>query len=331
MSSFKRLNNSDVVTLPYIANKLWELTACELENNGVSVYTGKKLTGSFDPKNELKFNGRYERLVYDSVNHLYYQSYSSSLIDNTSNLLSQNYSSSVPYRPSGAYYNYSPTAYMVKDFPDAVGSEIKVLAISKDLYGTSLNPGTINISASSYHLIDDKKGNVYDVSGSSQVFVGNVFYSHGTVVITNQSYQQIVPVLPYAKDDYVEFKKAATPKKIYPLLNDDPKYWTMLTQSIVLSGSNTAYFTNNGDGTVTFNYSQSGVYPVYYKYSSTVSGSPCYSDSNYAEIVVNIKYPQCGFTIGVEETNITPTPTPTPTVTPTPTPTPTVTPTVTSV
>lgn len=342
MSAFKRLNNSDVVSIPYVANKAWELPSCGLEAGGVSVFTGKKMTGSFSPGTENRYNGQYERLVYESINHLYYQEYSGSLIDNQSNLVSNNYSSSTEYRASGSYYNYTPIGYMHKMFPTGSGQEIKVLSISKNIYGLSVNPKTFIISASEYYLQDDGKGNIYDnsLSGSGS-FVGNIFYEHGMVIITNQDYQSIFPVSPYAKDDFIEFKKSTVPKIIYPLDNDDAKGWTKLTSSIVLSGSNSSYFTDNGDGSLTFTVSESGDYPVYYKYSSVSPDNSCTLESNYAEILVRIKQSVCDFTITVQEIDecviadgvaivITPTPSTTPTLTPTLTSTPTLTPTLTN-
>ena len=148
MSAYKRLNNSDVILLPYVANKLWEYNSCSLSGSGVYVFTGKKMSGSFEPSKELKFNGRYERLVYDSINHLYYQEYSGSLLDNHSNLAGTRYSSSTNIRPSASYHDYTKVGYMFKDFPESYGSEIKVISISKDLAGLAVHPGSINISSS---------------------------------------------------------------------------------------------------------------------------------------------------------------------------------------
>lgn len=340
MSSFKRLNNADVVSLPYIANKLWEFTSCGLNTAGVAVLSGKKMSGSFNPDTEFKYGGQYERLVYSSVNHLFYQEFSGSFIDAHSNLTSNNYESASIYRRSGSYENYTPIGYMYKSFPTGSGEEIKVLSIPTDLYSTKVQPGSFYISASSFYLIDDKKGNIYDISGSTNTHVGNIFYQHGLAIITNQSYQSVFPVPPYAADDYYEFKKSASPKTLYPLSNDSSKYWTTLTSSIVLSGSNSSMYTIVGNGSLTFSGSTPGEYPVYYKYSSLSPDSSCTLDSNYAKITVKVKQPVCSIVFTVEEIAdciivggsavvVTSTPTPTQTLTPTPSTTPGLTPTAT--
>lgn len=346
MSSFKRLNNSDVVEVPYIANKLWSYTACQLYSNNIVVLSGKKMSGSFDPKNEFKFGGQYERLVYDSINHLFYQGFSGSFINNTDNLSTLYYLSSSIYRASGSYYDYTPTGYMIKDHfyyhMSQSEAEIKVISFPQDLYGISINPGSFIISASSFYLIDDKKGNIFDISGSINKLIGNVFYNHGLAVITDPSYQSLFPVPPYAKDDYYEFKKSNTSKIVYPLANDSAKYWTINTGSIVLSGSNAYMFTTSSAGSASFSGSTPGIYEVYYKYTSISPDLSCSLDSNYAKLTVKVKEPLCNFSFTVSEIQnciitgafagvVTPTPTPTQTVTPTPsstqglTPTPTVT------
>ena len=302
MSAYKRLNSSDAVVLPYEANKKWESTACGLSSLGILVYTGKKMTGSFDSKKEYKHSGEYERLIYDQINHLYYQEFSGSYLDNTSNLVGNSYENSSIYRASGSYYNTNIGGEMVKDFPKEVGQEIKVIRIPNTLAGTGMMPDTLEISASSYHFVDDSKGNLYDISGSaSGSLVGNIFYKQSLLVITNQSYQDIFPVPPSAVDDYYSFKKTTPNKKTYPLLNDSARNWTTLTGSIELSGSNSSYFTVNGDGSVSFNLSESGHFPVYYRYSAKSPDNGCVLESNYALLDVFIKFPDCNFEITVEE------------------------------
>ncbi len=301
MSAFKRLNNSDVVTLPYIANKYWEFTACGSQNSGLRFYTGKKMSGSFSPSTEFAYGGEYERLVYDNINHLYYQEYSGSLLDDSSNLLGNNYQTATEYRPSGSYYNYTPEGYMVKDFPVEYGNEIKVIGVSPLVYGTSLNPGTFEISASSYHFIDDGRGNIYDSFGSnSGSLVGNIFYKHGIVVVTHQDYQNAFPIPPSAVDDHYSFKKSVSPKVTYPLLNDDARNWTIITGSIELSGSYASMFSASLNGSVTFSGSNPGTYPVYYRYKSKSPDNNCELYSNYATLTVNVKSPDCYFEIVAE-------------------------------
>lgn len=186
MSAFKRVKASDLITVPYVANKQWDFSYSDFDSYGIEVYTGQKMTGSFDPLTDpVTANGQYQRLVYDSINHQFYQKFSGSLLDPTSLLLSNNYESASIYRPSGSYNNSQNTSYGYYYYPEDIGSLIHVLKIPAKIYGNSINPGTFNLSSSFYNIQDDSNGNLID-SGS---YVGNIFYSHGVAVITNQAYQ----------------------------------------------------------------------------------------------------------------------------------------------
>ena len=525
MSAYKRLYNSDIVSTPYLANKNWSISVCDLDSYGIRVYNGVKTSSIFDYDNDIKTNNEYDRLVYQSVNHLYYQAFSGSYLDDSSNLASLNYASASIYRPSGAYYDYTPQGYMVKDFPTGSNATIKVLSISKDVYSTSVKKMSFNISTSFMNLQDDGKGNIFDTlaTGSQQssysaftnkgvrlytsgygidgfgsyeewktvndggsyagtfwtnpsenttdgrlnytglwsansqlhigsgtlifnitassdttyyfgigcddyasvylddnlilnqpnpggpgtnlrywaiypvsitagshvvkfignnggVFaagnpgsmgievynntytqisasiaasptgssipsglnvvysskdhltegsfsnttdgvIGNIFYEHGLVILTHPDYQEIFPIPPYAKDDYISFSYSTSPKLISPLSNDNNRGRTTLTGSIELSGSDASYFTNNGNGTLTLSASVIGTYTTHYRFSTSSTSSSCILKSNYAKIEATVTKPLCKFI--VYAIYLTPTPTPTPTVTPTPTATPT--------
>lgn len=323
MSGYKRLYRSDVVSTPYVANKEWSISVCDLDSYGIRIYNGVNSTGSFDYQNSTKTNNEYDKLVYDSINSLYYQEFSGSYLDNTSLLQSLSYESASIYRPSGSYYNYTPEGYMIKQFPTGSNAEIKVLSISKDVFGQSLQKMSFNISTSFCNLQDDGKGNVYDVATNPDTLVGNIFYEHGNIIITHPDYQQIFPVAPDAKDDYYKIRISQSPYTIYPLANDDTKGRTALTASIVLSGSSGPYFSVVGNGSVYFTGTVPGSYETYYKFSAGSTASFCSLESNYAKILVDVVRPMCNFNVYVKDITPPATPTPTPTNTPTPSPTPT--------
>lgn len=328
MSAYKRINNSDVVVSPYIANKSWSFQTCDAADNGIQIYFGSKMTESFSAENDPVTYGRYERLVYNSINHLYYQQFSGSFLDSSSNLHSNNYVSASMYRASGSYYNYSEVGYTINFFPTSSGSQITVISVPKDIYGLAIDPGTFNISKSTVSIVDDGHRNLY--VGSTQV--GNVFYEEGLAVITNQSYQNVFPKPPLARNDYVYYLSTDTPKTIRPLDNDDARTGTMVNSSIALSGSQAYLFTNNGDGTLTLNTTAGGVYSVYYTVSASLADA-CngYLISNKAKIIVYVS--DCNFAGGsaiyIPDPTATPSPTPslTPSATPSPSATPTPTPT----
>jgi len=194
MSSFKKLSRADVTYSPYAANKLWNLPfSCFSGSVGYfNVYKGTNVTGSFNSATDPITNGQYERLIYTTINHMFYQSYTN-LLDTSSLMFYPDanvYASASQQRPTASYFDYNTNSNQILNFPTTTGSSIRVLVINKDLYGSKILPSTFQLSSSAYNIVDDGNGNLYDL-GVLKYFVGNIFYSHGIAVLTNQNYQQI--------------------------------------------------------------------------------------------------------------------------------------------
>lgn len=198
MSSFKKLNKADVTVVPYYANKYWSFTydyyAPPSNDVNILYYEGKNekfnLTGSTTRDNV------YQSLIYNEINHLFYQSYSGSLLNTGSLMFTvDNYQSASIYRPSASYFDYNTNPNLIKKFPTGSGEEIRVMIVNQDIFGSKLLPNNFAISSSIFRILDDGNGNIIDVQASN-THVGNIFYSHGIVVITNQDYLNIwnIPV-----------------------------------------------------------------------------------------------------------------------------------------
>jgi hypothetical protein len=320
MASFKRLNRSDVISVPYVANKNWVFNygLYPLTDQYVKIYKGTNVTGSFSIEADPATEGQYERLVYSQINHLFYQQYSSSaLFLNTSSLISSLYYDGVSqFRATNSYFDYNENAGFVNYFPTGANEGIRVLSVSKDLYGQKVLPYQFELSSSAYYIKDDGIGNLIDYKNSN-TYVGNIFYSHGISIITNQDYQLMFPITPLTSLINTSFRDITTPKTINVIPYVNGRGGNIITSSVVVD--DTVLFTANIDGTVTCNISTAGNYATYYTITSQYTGSTS-SSSTFTSNRSKIK---------VEVFNIppTPTPTPTPTLTPTPTFTPTATPT----
>jgi hypothetical protein len=327
MSSFKKLSKADVTTVPYRANKRWNLpyTCFSGGDSYFSVYKGTYITGTFSPNDifiDPITNGQYERLVYDSINHLFYQSYSGSLLDTGSIMFNvDTYQSASQQRPTGSYFDYNVNPLLIKNFPTGANAGIRVLAINQEIYGSKVLPYSFNLSSSAFYLIDDGNGNLYDAKGEvddyiltgyiSQSYfldagpdlthIGNIFYAHGLAVITNTDYQDIFPLPPLAHDDSVTYTTLNTGSKVINILsNDISRSCALDTGSVILSGSNSVYYTVNPNGTVTLNTSASGNYDVYYTVNS-ICGNGCSLISNKAKIsttIINIPIYSVSICIG---------------------------------
>ena len=290
MSSFKQLSKADVTSVSYAANKQWNLSySCPSISNGYfNIYNGTFITGTFSPDNfstDPLTNGQYERLVYDSINHLFYQKFSGSL-DTSSLMFNANtYQFATEQRPTGSYFNYNINPLLIKNFPTGSGAKIRVLAIDQDIYGSKVLPNSFKLSSSAYNIIDDGYGNLYD---TGSIHIGNVFYAHGLAVITDPNYQDIFPSPPIAVNDTATYVTTNTSVKTINILqNDISRSCALDTGSVVLSGSNAAYYTVNSNGTITLNYSSSGNYDVYYTVNS-LCGNGCSLTSNKAKVKVNV-------------------------------------------
>lgn len=221
MSSFKKLSKADVTTVPYRANKQWDLSYACFSDSYFNVYKGTYITGTFSSTDLIidpVTNGQYERLVFDSINHLFYQKYMD-MLDTGSLMFDVNtYESASQQRPTASYFDYNINPLLVKNFPTSSGDGILVLSINANIYGSKVLPHYFRMSSSLYDIIDDGNGNLFDISkyeddyidldyvlqnyfddstpGIGIIPVGNIFYSHGISVITNPTYQSILPLLP---------------------------------------------------------------------------------------------------------------------------------------
>lgn len=192
MSSFKKLNKADVTSVSYAANKQWSLVYDYLGTSGapndeyISYYIGKNesfnITGSIT-------NSQYWSLVYDQINHLFYQLYTSSL--NTGSLMFNinTYESASQQRPTASYFNYNTNPLLVKQFPTGSGNQIGVINVNQNIYGSKILPNSFQISCSQHAFLikDDGNGNLIDLANSSS-YIGNIFYAHGAIIITNKNY-----------------------------------------------------------------------------------------------------------------------------------------------
>jgi hypothetical protein len=318
MSSFKKLSNSDVTHGPYIANKQWTLPYNTTSSNGYvgndsyfNVYKGTNITGTFVSNNasiDPITNGQYERLVYNSINHIFYQDYSGSLLNTSSIMFNvDTYTSASQQRPTSSYFIIDNNPNLIDNFPTGANASIIVLSVNQSVYGSQILPYSFNLSSSAYFINDDGNGNIYDIGPAiggyisqsyfvaedyftnpvNDILVGNIYYSQGIVIITNPSYQTIFPLPPLAYNTSSIFTASLSPKKINLTSSNLVRTGTLNTGSIILSGSNSSYYTVNGDGTITLTTTTAGNYNIYYTIGSTY-GSGYLLTSNPALITVTV-------------------------------------------
>jgi hypothetical protein len=244
MASFKKLSTPDVFVVPYTANKNWDLDLACVPQDGAyfTILKGKNITGSIDLVDGPITENQYESLVYRQINHLYYQSTSSSFLS-TQSLLDSVYYASVPTESvtisTGSYFIYNEDPSFINSFPTSSNDIIRVISFNQNIYGEQIKPNNFILTTDTYQLADDGYGNIYDISFTGyyvqpgyyappgyiaeledKVHIGNIFYSQGLVVITNQNYKCFLQTPPNAINDYFRILNVQRTKKLDILTND---------------------------------------------------------------------------------------------------------------
>ena len=201
MGVYKPFLSSDIVITPLELNKSFNfLGSAALTGStvGINRFLGLKTSSLFDPLTDPTTgdNGTYyQRLIYSSIEQLYYSnflnstaSYGSPLVTSsifpgsnpTGNVLVGTTSS------EGRYYNYPQTSLTFAHyFPTLLNSIIGVLSIPAGLFGNYIQPNSFRWIAPSGSIYDDGQGNL--IFSSSQQICGNIFYGHGLAIITSDS------------------------------------------------------------------------------------------------------------------------------------------------
>ena len=299
--SYKTLSSNDISLTSYIANKQWNINNDTLYQNGITIYIGENLpinrTNPFDPINDSETaNEEYRRLVYTSIKNLYYQNYTSgsltgqffhsssffnyeqstltsgSMLAANRNIPTVTGSSAIGNNPTlfeTALYDISSSLYDETTFDPDQGSKIVVISVDQNIFGSGLTPKTIVISGSTYNIQDDGEGNLLDTLATSSLYVGNVFYSQGLIVITDQDYLCIFGAPPTSINDYFSYQNT---EYLDILANDFADCGAIDPSSVQLmsvSGYSFPNYTAN-NGIITITPDQTSVIPGNYKLNYVV-------------------------------------------------------------
>lgn len=242
--AYKKIPPSNISSTPYISNKKFSINNNEISGSGVSFYIGEYLPTNqinfFDPKNDDKTsNNEYKRLIYNSINHLYYKNFKDSVFYTSSayefypqtTLSSGSFTTTLrdidtisgsSFQGINSIYNAnviydSIFLYDDANYDTSKGSLINVISIDKNLFGSKINPKSFSIIFDEFYIKDDGEGNIFDYQTENnylskieqnipgEIFIGNIIYSHGLIIITNQDYICILDSPPTAVNDYYSF------------------------------------------------------------------------------------------------------------------------------
>ena len=196
MGAYKQFLASDIIITPFEVNKGFIFNASEFINSNVSIdrFLGKNITSPiFDPLTDPTtgyISTQYQRLVYSSIQELYYSNYLSSSygdkvnrpilipgVDTVGDRL-------VGSKTNQSYINYSQnTLSYPKFFPTASNASIGIISIPVGLFGDYIQPNSFTFVTPLGQLTDDGEGNIL----SNGNIVGNIFYPHGLITVTSAS------------------------------------------------------------------------------------------------------------------------------------------------
>ena len=153
----KRLNVSDVFTIPYEANKLWSITASDFIGYGIFSQTGS-YTSSV---NQIDFT--YSNLLYKSILANYYpEFYPKNSLSTSSYYQTVNYNvniTSTDYAVSGAL-RLGNGATTEKFYPTTSGSRVWAVNIPNTLYSSKIVPTTFVATINEGWIYDDGEYNL---------------------------------------------------------------------------------------------------------------------------------------------------------------------------
>ena len=201
MSAFKTLTSKDFIIAPLNLNKGFRFegaTSLTASNVNIERYLGKNSNFFNDKTQSGNTSKEYESLVYHQIKQLYYSNYISGSNGEVANaptasitpqgLLQEGYypggiisaSFDTTYNQNFLTSNLEAKRY----FPTGSNETIGVLSIPQYMFGDYIQPNSISITTNSGSYFDDGEGRLKRTVGNSSIFVGNVIYEHGIIILT---------------------------------------------------------------------------------------------------------------------------------------------------
>lgn len=241
---YKKINPSYINLNQYEVNKQYNVPINNISGSGINIYSGEYLPidniNFFDTINDDKTtNDEFKRLIFSSIKHLYYHNYfdnnfiSNSIYESylqttlssgsfTTNIRKIGNISGSSFQGINSIYNDNiiyDSIYLYDDinYDSSNGSKITVLSIDKEKFGNNIKPNTFSIIFNNYYIKDDGEGNIFDYTNElnyidkiknnqpGDIYIGNIIYSHGIIILTNESYICLLGGPPTVINNYYNY------------------------------------------------------------------------------------------------------------------------------
>ena len=205
MAAYKQFNSQDIIVSPLEVNKSFTFAGdAELSASNVDVnrFLGKNTNFTASDNFATGFNTDSlilsQSSVYNSTKQLYYSNYQSQSFGDdaltASVLLGSDASGDVLIGPNGSngrYVNYlQSTLTQSRYFPTGSNRSVLVFSIPSKLFGDYIQPESFELYlaydewSENQLVTDDGNGNLL----SASINVGNIIYTHGMVILTQQEW-----------------------------------------------------------------------------------------------------------------------------------------------
>jgi hypothetical protein len=201
MSAFKTLTSKDFIIAPLKLNKGFRFEGVsELTSSNVNIerYLGKNSSFESNKNQTGEVSKQYESLVYSQTQQLYYSNYISGSDGEIS------LAPTASFTPQGLLeerlyvggeissslettynQNYLSSNLLAKRYlPTGSNDTIGILSIPQYLFGDHIQPNSIEITTDSGSYFDDGEGRLKRQVGNTSIFIGNVIYEHGIIILT---------------------------------------------------------------------------------------------------------------------------------------------------
>ena len=204
MSAWKQFTTKDVTITPFVADKGFSFIGGAITGSdvGINIFGGRNVP--YDSTSNIQSGFVYSssyNSIYNSAKQLYYTNFLSSStgdVATTRSLVPGVNEEDLRYTgpvPSTRFDNYLQSSLtQERNFPTGSGNSITTIAIPTKLFGEKIIPNTFeftytgsSIFTNGTLLTDDGEGNVKNGVDT----VGQIFYPHGIVVLTNDNFNTI--------------------------------------------------------------------------------------------------------------------------------------------
>ena len=201
MAAYKTLTSKDLVIAPLELNKSFKFegaTALTSSNVNIERYLGKNTPYISNKTQTGDISKQYESLVYHQTKQLYYSNYISGsdgevALAPTASVTFQGLLEDRRYVGGIISASFNTTFYQnylssdleaKRYFPTGSDETIGILSIPQYMFGDFIQPNSISIITNSGSYFDDGEGRLKLKTNSGPVFVGNVIYEHGIIILT---------------------------------------------------------------------------------------------------------------------------------------------------